>query len=153
MREYQIIQLISSFVGCLGFALLTKVRGRQILYGGIGGLLTCAVYIMALNLHFGLFTSVLMSSIFIAIYSEIMARINKAPATIFLTISAVPLIPGGNLYYMMYGLVTENQEMAKAQGLLALTTSLGLGLGIVIVAVLSKYIRKGLKDVRQKRNR
>lgn len=40
-------------------------------------------------------------AVFVAGYSQIMARVNKAPATIFLTTSVFPLVPGPNLYYMI----------------------------------------------------
>ena len=35
-----IVQLASAFLGSLGFALILKIKGRQILYAGIGGLVT-----------------------------------------------------------------------------------------------------------------
>ena len=101
-----IIQIISAFVGSIGFAIFFKMRGRQIPLAGIGGAITWAVYLLAQQYIVGYFIPYFIASVFVAIYAEIMARVNKAPATIFLTATAVPLIPGGSLYYTMGGLVT-----------------------------------------------
>ena len=71
-----------------------------------------------------------------------MARINKAPATIFLTAAAVPLIPGGKLYYTMYGIVSENRQMFEENGTSAITIALAISLGFVAVAVVNKYLNR-----------
>ena len=75
-----------------------------------------------------------------AAYAFIMSRINKAPATIFLTASAFPLIPGPNLYYMMYGWVSADQAMARSETGILLETCLAIALGFLIVDVVSRCI-------------
>ena len=74
-----------------------------------------------------------------------MARLNKAPATIFLTASAVPLIPGGSLYYTMLGLVEQDETMFTESGVAALTIALAISLGFVVVALTNKYINIFMK--------
>ena len=44
----------------------------------------------------------LLAAVFVGMYAFVMARINKAPSTIFLTASVFPLMPGANLYYMIF---------------------------------------------------
>jgi len=74
------------------------------------------------------------------VYAEIMARMNRAPATIFLTAAAVPLIPGGSLYYTMAGLVNGDQALFAESGASAVTIALAISLGFVVVAIITKYI-------------
>ena len=76
-----------------------------------------------------------------AIYAEVMARVNRAPATIFLTAAAVPLIPGGSLYYTMAGLVNGDESMLAESGSAAVTIALAISLGFVVVSVITRYIR------------
>ena len=64
----------------------------------------------------GNFIPYFIASIFVAIYAEVMARVNRAPAPIFLTAAAVPLIPGGSLYYTMAGLVNGDESMLAESG-------------------------------------
>lgn len=138
-----VIQLIGAFLGSIGFALMLKIRGKQIAYAGIGGLVTWGIYLMAYPVcDNNVFLANLIAAVFVAIYAEIMARVNRAPATIFLTAAAVPLIPGGKLYYTMYGLVSEDNKLFVESGTDAVLIALAISLGFVVVAVVNKYLNR-----------
>ncbi|MEY8295449.1 MAG: threonine/serine exporter family protein [Emergencia timonensis] len=146
-----IVQLASAFLGSLGFALILKIKGRQVLYAGIGGLVTWFIYLMVFAELQSDFIANLIAAVYVAIYAELMARVNKAPATIFLTAAAVPLIPGGRLYYTMFGLVSEDDAMFVENGTAAIIIALAISLGFVFVAVVNKYVNRFLYGKRQKR--
>ena len=137
-----IVQLIVAFLGSIGFALMLKIKGRQVLYAGIGGLVTWGIYLACFEWLGSNFEANLIASVVVAVYAEVMARVNRAPATIFLTAAAVPLIPGGRLYYTMYGLVSEDKAMFAENGTAAITIALAISLGFVIVTVMNKYWNK-----------
>lgn len=140
-----ILQLAVAFLGSIGFALMLKIKGRQVLYAGIGGLITWGIYLLAFSQWGSNFESNLLASVFVAVYAEIMAAgLNKAPATIFLTAAAVPLIPGGKLYYTMYGLVSEDKAMFVESGTEAVVIALAISLGFVAVAVVNKHLSRFL---------
>jgi uncharacterized membrane protein YjjB (DUF3815 family) len=80
----------------------------------------------------------LMGAVFVGVYAFVMSRINKAPATIFLTASVFPLIPGPNLYYMMYGFVSSNSEMVQSETVVLVETCLAIALGFLIVDFVSR---------------
>ncbi|MGI6212760.1 MAG: threonine/serine exporter family protein [Anaerovoracaceae bacterium] len=133
------IQVAAAFAGSIGFALFLKIRGKQVVYAGIGGALTWAIYLLMHDAVQSYFIASFIASCFVAVYAEIMARVNRAPATIFLTAAAVPMIPGGNLYYMMYGLMTENTKLAQENGMTALVIALAISFGFILVTVLNRY--------------
>ena len=139
-----IIQTAAAFLGSIGFAVFLKMKGKQIVLAGIGGGVTWLVYLLMQNYIDGYFVPYLIASIFVGIYAEIMARVNKAPATIFLTAAAVP-IPGGSLYYTMLGIVEKDSAAFSENGIAALTIALAISLGFVIVALSNKYINIFLK--------
>ena len=85
------IQIAAATVGSLGFAIFLKMRGRQIALAGLGGAVTWAVCLICQQYIEGNFIPYFVASIFVAIYAEVMARVNRAPATIFLT--AVHIFP------------------------------------------------------------
>ncbi|WP_051600508.1 threonine/serine exporter family protein [Eubacterium sp. AB3007] len=151
MNEIQVlIQLTAAFFGSVGFAIILRIRGKQIAYSGVGGLMTWGIYLIAFQVADSYFMGNFVASIFIAFYAEVCARRNKAPATIFLIASAVPLIPGRNLYNMMFGLVSQNSAMAWENGVTALVIALAIALGFVVVTVLNKYVsrmKRFAKDV------
>ena len=140
-----IIQTAAAFLGSIGVAVFLKMKGKQIVLAGIGGGVTWLVYLLMQNYIDGYFVPYLIASIFVGIYAEIMARVNKAPATIFLTAAAVPLIPGGSLYYTMLGIVEKDSAAFSENGIAALTIALAISLGFVIVALSNKYINIFLK--------
>jgi len=134
------IQLISCTIACTGFALWFKIKGIQVLYSGIGAFFSWAVYLLVYHYYPSNFAATLISAIFVAEYAFIMSRVNKAPATIFLTACVFPLIPGPNLYYMMYGLVDKDMEFAIEHTVVLIVTCLGIAFGYIIVDIFNKYL-------------
>lgn len=134
-----ITQITAAFIGSLGFAFFLKMRTRQAFLAAIGGGITWALYLILEAVLGGLFVPNLLASIFVGIFAEIMARVNRAPATVFLTTAAVPLIPGGSLYYTMLGLVEKDEALFAESGTKALTIALAIALGFVSVAVVNNF--------------
>ena len=133
-------QLISCTIACVGFAYWFNVKGIQVLYSGIGAFFTWAVYYVGFEMTNSNFQATLFGAIFVAIFAQIMARVNRAPATIFLCVCVFPLVPGPNLYYMMYYLVLENYKVAKEEALTLVLTCVGIALGFIVMDIFNKYI-------------
>ena len=123
------VQIISCTVACVGFAFWFKVRGRQVLYSGVGAFITWGIYIVVFEMKPSNFLATLIAAVFVAFYAFIMSRINKAPSTIFLTASVFPLIPGPNLYYMMYGCVSSDPQMLIEETIVLFSTCLAIAFG------------------------
>lgn len=144
------IQLVSSIIGTLGFCLFFNIKKDKLLFGLIGGIISIIVLFICNDLGMPLMIQNMIASVVATMYSEIIARIVKAPATVFIISSIIPLTPGGALYYTMSAFVDGNtkefQQMAAKTGLVAL----GIALGIVIVSVFFYQIYH--RDVRQKVN-
>ncbi|MCI7147900.1 MAG: threonine/serine exporter family protein [Candidatus Fimisoma sp.] len=136
-----VVQIIAALVGSVGFAIFFKMKGKQIALAGIGGAVTWMVYLFVQSFVTGYFVPYFAAAVFVAVYAEIMARINRAPATIFLTAAAVPLIPGGSLYYTMAGLVNKDEVLFTQSGEAAIVIALAIAMGFVVVAVITRYIR------------
>ena len=133
------IQILSAFIGCLGFALMFNMKKKQVIYSGVGGAAAWAIYLIIADLIGGLFVPTLVASVFVGIYSECMAKINKAPASIFFISVAIALIPGASLYYAMDSLLDKDLEAAAYYGNNALTIALAISMGIVLVTLVNKY--------------
>ena len=134
------IQLISCTIACIGFAMWFKIRGRQVFYSGVGAFFTWGIYIVVFDMRPSNFLATLVAAVFVAFYAFIMSRVNKAPSTIFLTASVFPLIPGPNLYYMMYGCVSKDTVLAYNEMIVLLVTCLAIAFGFIIVDVASRSI-------------
>lgn len=139
------VQLISCTVGCTGFAMWFKIRGKQVLYSSIGAFFTWSIYLLVYHFKPNNFWATLVAAIFVAAYAFIMSRINKAPSTIFLTASMFPLMPGAHLYYMMYGYVSRNSEIASTETIALCVTCLAIAFGFMIVDVGSRCFMHALR--------
>lgn len=140
-----LIQLISCTIACVGFAFIFKVRGRQVIYSGIGAFITWGIYVVVYEIKPSNFLATLVAAVFVAFYAFVMSRVNKAPSTIFLTASVFPLIPGPNLFYMMYGFASRNNEMAWTETIVLIVTCLGIAFGFNIVDIVTRSIANAMK--------
>ena len=111
-----ILQFFAAFIGAAGFGFLFHLQFKHIFPAALGGVLTWVIYVIATTWGFDVFISSLFASAFAAIYSEVIAKIRKAPTTLFLIISVVVLIPGGSLYYTMSYAVQKKWAEAAQKG-------------------------------------
>ena len=140
------IQVVTAALGALGFGIDFTNHPSRLPISAIGGGMVWLVYLVCLTLVPDAFLCCAIAATFGAIYAEVMARISKAPTTVFTTLAEIALIPGGNLYLTMYHVVIGNQEAALSFGALTVSTALAIALGIVLVAAFTNslsILRKG----------
>lgn len=134
------VQLISCGLASMGFALFFKAAPRQSACAGIGGLINCACYTLVYQATANNFTATLTGAVFVAGYAYVMSRIHRAPSTIFLTTSVMPIIPGATLFYMMHGFVQADYTFALQQTLKLFQTCLAIAFGFIIIEIITRYI-------------
>ena len=131
-----LIGLISSAVGSLGFALIFRVRPKYLVPASFGGMLGFAVYFLFDMLGFHIFATNFLAALAAAIFSEICARVLKAPAVVFSIPCIIPLVPGSLLYYTMSHLLDGKYTEAFSYLTKTLLTALGIAGGLIVVSVL-----------------
>lgn len=136
------MQMIAGTVACVGFAIWFRVRGLKVLFCAIGVFLTTGVYLLVYRFIPDVFTATLIAAAVCGLYSQIMARINKTPATIFSTVCILTLIPGSSLYYAMNGFVLRDTALASSKAFDLIFTCFGIVLGYMLVEVINRYIWK-----------
>ncbi len=133
-KNYSLI--ISGAIGTLGFCLFFKIRRDKLIYGCIGGLLTSLFFCICSDLGLSVLMRNLIPTIVGTLYAEVIARIVKAPTTVFLIPAVIPLTPGGTLYYTMSAIVEGDMVKAQQQGEITLLVALGIAVGIVFISVI-----------------
>lgn len=137
-----VLQLASAFAGSMGFALLFQVRRRKLLLASLGGLLAWAVYLALGPVMPQDVPRFFIASMVLTIYAEVLARVVKCPATLFLVTAAVPLIPGGSLYHTMRYFVAGNFAASSAQGLNTLLLALAIAVGMIVPMSFFQLVRR-----------
>lgn len=105
------VQILAACVGCIGFTIVFNVHGHGAPLCILGGGLTWGVYLLVIHLGGGDFIANFWAALFAGFFAEAMARIRKHPATPFLVISLLPLIPGGGIYRAVNFAVRGNMGM------------------------------------------
>ena len=131
--DHMWLQVLAAASGTLGFSILFNSRPRRLFLGALGGGLTWLVYLLLSGAISSDFLCVALTAVFGATYAEIMARVCKAPATVFTILSEIALIPGGSLYITMHHLVGGRQGEALRYGLHTVMVALAIAVGIVLV--------------------
>ena len=147
--------LVASTIGTMGIILQFGIEKRVIVWALISSILCCAAYELSYKLFDdmagSLFLASLVASAVAAAYSDVMAHFVKVPATVLIIPAIVPLVPGGKLYYTMYGAVSSDMAKFSANGLDALQIAAGLAIGIIAVTAVSRPINLWLGEKKQKR--
>lgn len=136
MNLQDVIQIFMGGLGTLGFSLLFNVRGRKLLFGTLGGLLSWAAFLLLENWFPSEALRYFLSTAAITVYCEILARVEKTPTTTFLVPVVIPLIPGSALYYTMNYALNEQWRLFAAQAFYTLELALALAVGIIAVTTL-----------------
>lgn len=137
-----VIQLITAFLGSMGFSLLFGMRKSHLLWASLGGVLTWGVYLAVGALLREGFLPCIMAAGFAVFYAEALAHLRKTPATIFVVPAIIPLVPGSSLYYAMASAVRGNLPDARHYGSQTMQAALAIAVGISFVVALRQLQTK-----------
>ena len=130
-------------LGTIGFSVILNVPRNKAVFVIAGGFLSSVTFeLLFSHTNFGVFWSTLIAVVFVEIYSEIMARVLKTPATVILIPSTVPLLPGGYLYYAMSYLISGESEKFFLNAKYALLVAFAIAMGSVIILINLNVIRR-----------
>ncbi len=127
-------ELISAAVGTMAFSLLFGVPKKYYVHcGGIGAAGWFLYKVMLINVGLSIPASVFFATVLIVLLSRYAAVFEKCPATVFMITGIFPLVPGAQIYWATYYLVTDNLYKAFDSGFMALKIMVSIVLGIVVV--------------------
>ena len=127
------VQLITGMLGSLGFALMFGLKKQYLITASLGGLLNWGLYLLGMHWWNTIFFAGLLASAAAAFYSEVVARIQKAPATLFFITSVIPLVPGRALYYTCSNAVIRDLSQTRMYANMTLQYALSIAAGACIV--------------------
>jgi uncharacterized membrane protein YjjB (DUF3815 family) len=139
-----LIMILTSLIATAGFALAFHIKPKHLLWASLGGAVTCAIYVLFDSLGASLFVSNFVASLCSVLYSSILARVLKTPATIFVSACVIPLAPGGSLFYTMSNLIMWDREAFLMHGTNTLLVALGIAGGVLVESAAAYLIGKAV---------
>jgi len=143
------LQCLYIFGTSIGFCIIFNIRGKDVIIGSLGSVLGWIIYLLFSGLGSTDVVQYFLAALFITIYSEIMAILRKAPATIFLIPSIMPLVPGVAAFRTMMAWLSNDSIQVVKQGNYALLASGAIAMGIILGLTMIKFkkVRKKTKDI------
>lgn len=131
-----LLKIVFAFIASVSFAVILKVDKRHLLLSGVGAIMTYFIYALMCALGTSFFAAAFVSTIASVIYAEILARVRRAPAIVYIMTGVIPTVPGGDLYHAMRYLIMSDLPMAMKKLTDTLQIGLGIAGGIVTASIL-----------------
>jgi len=134
---------ILSFLGSIAPSIAMNIEKRLLLWTGLGGAVGYSIA-FALNTSAASLSvsQTFAGAVAVAVYSELMAKKLKAPATVFCVPGIIPFLPGIAAYQTIQSLVENNIQKAAGHAVDTMFKAFTIAFGIMIVTALFRLIRK-----------
>ena len=138
-----------AFLASMAFCFVFELRRwRFILAASFTGAVAWLVYLLVDG--WGSATQFLMATIAAAALAEIFARVFKTPATIFLIIGIIPLVPGGGIYYTLDALINGDMPLFVQLGMETAASAGAIAEGSSLVSSVARIVTLLRRERRKK---
>lgn len=136
-----IIGVAAAVIGTVGFSFMLRLRWERLPVIAVSTALCYSIYLLCIHFSLADIMANFIASLFAAFVSEFLAKRIKAPVTVFLTPTILPLVPGSTLYYTIDAFFRGNLKLALGYFSTTGRTIGAILLGIVVVNTIMKCIR------------
>ncbi|HOK42848.1 MAG TPA: threonine/serine exporter family protein [Thermoclostridium caenicola] len=135
--------LVLGFLGSVAPAVAINIEKRLLLWAGLGGMLgiLTALLVNPYVVSFSI-SQIFAGTIVIGLYSELMAKVLKAPATVFVIPGIFPLVPGITAYKTIQAFVNNEVTEAILLGIDTIAKAFTIAFGIMLVTALFRLVRR-----------
>jgi uncharacterized membrane protein YjjB (DUF3815 family) len=135
---------IYAFFSTLGFAVLFNIPRKELILAGLTGAMGWfAFQLVSISLSSNIIAS-FFGGLTAALTGEILARIKKQPATLFVVPGIIPLVPGYGLYYTMLKIIQQDYSEAVSVGFEALLVAISIASAIIIATTIGRVLKEWL---------
>lgn len=135
-----------SFLGSVFPVILFNIDRKKIIWCGLAGALGWIVYSLNLSLTGSEVIGSFWGAFAVNLYSELMARVIKTPASMFYVPGIFPLVPGITAYSTIISIVQSNFTVALNKGILTLAIGGAIAFGIMLSSTIVKLILNIIKS-------
>ena len=107
-----ILQILSAFSAVLVFTMILEIPKKYMLYASASGAVGWWAYLMVQNSGHSSMLAAFLSTLVVAFLSHILARVKKAPVTVFLITGTLPAVPGAAIYRSVYYFLQNDSALA-----------------------------------------
>ena len=134
-----IIQVAGAFFAAIALSILFEIPRKHILFDGIVGALGWLTYLVAIKWTSAVIAA-FAAAMLISLCSNILARIQKAPATAFAIPGMLPLVPGVSIYRGVYYMVINDSAASAYYIIEALKIAAMLAFGLLLMETVFRFM-------------
>ncbi len=127
-----------AFVASVAFAVIFQVQPSRVLLCGLVGGMGWLAWLAAGELGWQIVGRTLFGALTVGCAGEILARVLREPATLFLTSGIVPLVPGATTYAAMQAFVVGDYVLGLSLTTEALLAAGAIAAGLAIATPLTR---------------
>ena len=137
---------VTGFFSTVGFGIIFGVPQKALFSGGLIGMLGWVLFSwISVDLEYDMVAATLISTLLVGILSQLLARYQRMPVTVFSVAGIIPLVPGGLAYETMRNFVENEYSLAIKMATKTLLLSGAIAFGLIISGVVSQTIRRNDK--------
>ena len=147
-------EVFCAFFASLSFGVVFQLRRMKLVQAATGGALGWLVYGACLLAPMSDIVSYFLATLALALYCELMARRCRTPATVYLIVALIPLVPGGGLFETMEHFIRGQNDEAIARGLHTLAIAGALATAVMLVTSSMRiYAQQAFRRARKRQER
>ena len=146
------VHTVLAFISCLGFGILFNVQKRTLLLAAVNGAIGWTILLSLDIPQVSYIFANLFAALVVGLLAELFAIIHKTPATAFIVIGVIPLVPGFRMYRSMLFFVRGDLDKGIAEGVHSCFMAVAIAVGIILATSIVRMIRHPIKEyIRRKR--
>ena len=106
------VQGAGSFMAVLSFGIVLDLPKKYLGWSGVTGGVCWLVYLLIREETGSLIFAAFLSGLSVALLGHILARILRAPVSVFLIPGILPLVPGTSIYNCVYNIIRSSREQS-----------------------------------------
>ena len=106
------VQVAGSFMAVLSFGIVLDLPKKYLGWSGVTGGVCWLVYLLIREETGSLIFAAFLSGLSVALLGHILARILRAPVSVFLIPGILPLVPGTSIYNWVYHIIRSSREQS-----------------------------------------
>lgn len=142
LRGELLIEIVFAFLGSFFPAVFFNIERKNLLWAGLSGSIGWVLFAAGKDITSSTAMATFLGAAGIGIYSEIMARVKKTPASIFSITGIYPLVPGITAYNTIKYIVEDNLQLALEKGIETAAVAGAIAFGVMTITATFQFIGK-----------
>lgn len=128
-----LITAVIVFFGCIGFSILVNIPRKNLIPAALTGALAYVLNLIMTTAGFSAASAAFAAACFAALLSEVLSRLHKEAATIYVIPGIIPLVPGAGAYFTVTNFINADYTQALMYGRETMFTAGAIALALLVM--------------------